>query len=46
MQTLLKQEEKGHFLGTLDFGAVVSVCGSRTECVGLSQNELQCVCSW
>ncbi len=26
------------------FGAVVSIWGSRTVCVGLSKNELQCVC--
>lgn len=27
-------------------GALVSVCDSRTVCVGFSQSKLQVVCSW
>ena len=27
------------------FGALMNISGSRSVCVGLSQNKLQCVCS-
>ncbi len=49
---LLKQEEMVNLLGFVSavdestFSALVSIWGSRMVCAGLSQNKLQCVCSW